>query len=142
MNDVRMAIVDRLRSDPFLAGVLGKVRGVPAVFAGPPLPEQRPEPYIAVDLALFERPGPTRSKTHDGREVAFPIKTVADPKGRLDVIDRITGAVRRALEAEPIETLEWKAIVTQVSGPAPGPEPQSVVYNREQTLFLQLAARG
>ncbi|HMQ28241.1 MAG TPA: DUF3168 domain-containing protein [Acidimicrobiales bacterium] len=139
MTGARMAIVERLRSDPGLAALLGQFQGEPAVFAGPPIPAQRPVPYVAVDGELWSRPEGT--KTHAGRRLAFPVKTVAAPDGRLDRLDRITEAIERALTLAPLSTDQWVAVTTEVSGPVPGPEPQSQVYNREQTVQLLLAAR-
>jgi hypothetical protein len=139
MNEVRMAMVERLRSDPYLASVLGSFESLPAVFAPPPIPVQRPVPYVSVHDALFNVPSDT--KTREGRQIVIPVRSYAAADGRHSLIDHITRAVHRLFHRQPLESDSWVGVTAAVYGPVQGPEDEGQVYNREQTVHLLLSAK-
>lgn len=115
MNALTQAIYDVLASDPQLAGLLARYKGLPGVYTSFPVPGDADVPYIVSAGDVADLPWDT--KTCRGREITRDVSAFALADGNPITVEHIAERVRSLLHRKvlPIQGYNW--LVSNVTGP-------------------------
>ena len=115
MIDLSRSLVNYLRQDPTLAGLLGDFRGHASVFASSPIPSGAGTPFIVTE-AISDDTLPVKEVV--AREIVQELGVYGRENDGAAIIETISEYLREKVRV-PFDVPDWTVSSLEINGPTP-----------------------